>query len=172
MSFFIRATTRRLIAPHHELSCALWTWRRLIAALRERGRHTRESGAFLLGHRDSEGRAHIEDFVLYDDLDPNSLESGIIRFDGRHFGALWERCRRTKMAVVADVHTHPGPCDQSPSDRAHPMIAQPNHISLIIPRFARGLCNASVVGIYQYLGHQRWRTIASDERSRTFHIGI
>jgi hypothetical protein len=56
--------------------------------VRERGRNaSRESGAFLLGHR-KDGRARIVDFILYDDLDPHALDTGIVRFDGRHFGAL------------------------------------------------------------------------------------
>jgi hypothetical protein len=51
-------------------------WRRLIARLRERGRNeTRESGAFLLGRQPPEGPARIVDFVLYDDLDPISLDN-------------------------------------------------------------------------------------------------
>jgi hypothetical protein len=58
------------------------------APVRERGRNaSRESGAFLLGHR-KDGRARIVDFILYDDLDPHALDTGIVRFDGRHFGAL------------------------------------------------------------------------------------
>src|SRR5713101_1110711 len=92
MNFSIPATTRHLWAPQHELSCSWLLWRRLLTALRERGRNrSRESGAFLLGDR-REGRARIEDFVLYDDLDPRCLDSGIVRLDGRYFGALWELC--------------------------------------------------------------------------------
>jgi hypothetical protein len=107
MNFSIAATIRRLFAPHHELSCSRALWRRLGAALRERGADVRESGAFLLGPKDNGGRARITAFVLYDELDPRCLDSGIIRFDGRYFGALWERCRSTHVTVLADVHTHP-----------------------------------------------------------------
>ena len=92
MNFFIVQTIRRLLAPRHELSCSWFMWRRLCRQLRERGLdRSRESGAFLLGHRHGE-RARIVDFVLYDDLDPYSLDSGIIRFDGRYFGDLWALC--------------------------------------------------------------------------------
>lgn len=75
------------------------------------------SGAFLLGHRRN-GRVRIVDFVLYDDLDPNCLDTGIVRFDGRYFGELWALCKDRGFTVVADVHTHPGESGQSDSDRA------------------------------------------------------
>ena len=103
MNFFTAETMRRLFAPRHELSCSWWTWRRLLARLRERGRRrSRESGAFLLGRR-SDGRARVVDFVLYDDLDPHCLDTGIVRFDGRHFGALWDLCKVRGLTVVADA---------------------------------------------------------------------
>lgn len=172
MNFSILATTRLLIAPHHELSCSWWTWRCLIAGLRERGHGERESGAFLLGQRDPDGRARIDAFVLYDDLDPHVLDSGIIRLDGRVFGALWDRCRRTASAVVADVHTHPCGPEQSYSDQAHPMISQRNHIALIIPCFAQGPCTPAEIGMYRYLGGKRWRTVTREARPRFLHIGI
>ncbi len=99
MNFFNRATIRRLFAPHHELSCSWFLWGRLKAKLRERGNKcSQESGAFLLGYREN-GRAHIVDFVLYDDLDRNSLSTGIVRFDGRYFSDLWAICKTRRSAI-------------------------------------------------------------------------
>ena len=124
------------IAPRHELSCSWFLWRRLLRELRERGNcGRRESGAFLLGTQDF-GKARIVDYLLYDDLDPNCLETGIIHFDGRFFGRLWSVCEQRALEVVADVHTHPGCSQQSDSDRAHPMITTRGHIALILPNFA------------------------------------
>ena len=77
MNYFSPVTMRRLIAPQHKLSCSWFLWRRLKVKLRERGHHcSRESGAFLLGHSEG-GNVRIVDFVLYDDLDPYALDSGI-----------------------------------------------------------------------------------------------
>ena len=84
-----------------------------------------------------DGRARIVDFILYDDLDPHALDTGIVRFDGRYFGALWDICKRRGLSVVADVHVHPGGSGQSASDREHPMISRAGHIALILPDFAR-----------------------------------
>ena len=172
MNFSIAKTTGRLLAPQHKLSCSWLLWHRLRRKLRERGRNqTRESGAFLLG-RQTGDRARIVDFALYDDLDPACLDTGIVRFDGRHFGKLWSLCRERGFSVVADVHVHPGGEGQSASDRAHPMIAQTGHIALILPRFARWPLSRREVGMYRYLGRKRWSRVPVAERRRFFHLGL
>ena len=172
MNFSIAQIMHRLWAPQHRLSCSWFLWRRLISGLRERGRRcTRESGAFLLGYR-RDGYARIVDFALYDDLDPNCLETGIVQFDGRHFGALWDLCKQRGLTVIADVHVHPGGAQQSNSDRAHPMISRAGHIALILPRFAAAALRPSDIGIYCYEGAKRWRVVPSAERRAFFRIGI
>ncbi len=173
MNFFSAATMRRLVAPRHELSCSWLLWRRLLIALRARGRgRTRESGAFLLGARDGDGRARIEDFVLYDDLDPNALQSGIVRFNGRYFSDLWAICEARNLAVVADVHVHPGGAGQSDSDRAYPMISRKGHVALILPDFADDPVKRRRIGIYRYEGAKQWQIIAKHARETFFHIGF
>jgi hypothetical protein len=48
----------------------------------------RESGAFLLGER-HDGACHvIREFVFYDDIDPHSLDKGIVHFNGNRFPVL------------------------------------------------------------------------------------
>ena len=78
-------------------------WRSLIKALRQRGKGIRESGAFLLGKAKDN---RIISFVLYDDLDPNCLDEGIIIFDGAGFVSLWKMCEAKQLRVLADIHTH------------------------------------------------------------------
>ena len=136
-----------------------------------RGEGIRESGAFLLGKR-SNGSSRIVDFILYDDLDPHCLDNGIICFDGRYFGLLWEQCKHRHLSVIADVHTHPGCSRQSDSDRAHPMIAQAGHVAIILPKFARSPVRRTDIGIYQYHGAKKWDMIPADQRCAFFYIGI
>jgi len=172
MNFSIAETIARLLSPRHELSCSWFLWRRLLRKLRERGLDgTRESGAFLLGRR-NRGRVRIIDFVLYDDLDPNALNTGIVRFDGRYFAALWDRCKEHDLTVVADVHTHPGNSEQSGSDQNHPMISRAGHLALIVPNFASAPVRRHQVGMYRYEGGKRWHRVPSDERQRFFFIGF
>jgi proteasome lid subunit RPN8/RPN11 len=142
----------------------------LILSLRERGLEgRRESGAFLLGIR-SEDQSRVLDFALYDDLDSGSLDRGIVHFDGHHYGALWELCRRSGHTVVADVHTHPFGTRQSESDREHPMIAARGHIALIIPRFAQRMPSLRQIGMYRYLGARRWHTVLVRDRANFLRI--
>jgi hypothetical protein len=172
MNFSIAQIIRRLSSPRHELSCSWWVWQRLLGKLRERGQNaSRESGAFLLGRRDG-NTAQIVDFVLYDDLDPQALDSGIVRFDGRYFGELWTICRRRQLHVVADVHVHPGSSGQSDSDRAHPMISRAGHIALILPDFAQSPVRKQRIGIYRYLGNKAWSAVPVAARNQFLHIGV
>jgi proteasome lid subunit RPN8/RPN11 len=172
MNFSIAGTMSRLCAPRHKLSCSWLLWRRLLAGLRQRGRHySRESGAFLLGHRRG-GRVRILQFVLYDDLDPGCLDTGIVRFDGRHFGKLWDLCQQLDLTVVADVHTHPGSSGQSDSDRANPMISRAGHLALIMPRFAAPPIRRSEIGMYRYEGDKRWSAVPVKDRRTFIHVGL
>lgn len=171
MNFLIAKTIKRSPLRQHELSFSWFTWWLLLIKLRSRGQcKTRESGAFLLGSRCSDGQAKIVDFVMYDDLDPHSLDSGIVRFDGRYFGDLWDLCRRKKLRVIADVHVHPGSSLQSASDRQHPMISRPGHLALILPYFARLPIRKSEIGVYRYLGGKQWESIPHRQRQHFIKI--
>ncbi len=172
MNYSILATIRRLLAPQHRLSCSWLLWLRLNSKLRQRGlNRTRESGAFLLGYVEN-SRARIVDFVLYDDLDPNCLNTGIVRFDGRYFGDLWALCKTRNISVVADIHVHPGGSGQSLSDQTNPMISRAGHLALILPRFAVPRVPRADIGIYKYLGAKKWRIVPGHQRAAFFHIGL
>lgn len=178
MNFSIPATIRAhamyLFAPEHRLACSAPLWQVGITELRRRGGGRRESGAFLLGERGtSRGveRRRVRRFVYFDDLDPNCLDSGIVVFDGAGFGPLWRLCREVGLAVVADVHTHPGMARQSDSDRRHPMIATAGHFALIVPDFAARVPAISDIGLYEYLGGHQWRDHSGPAASRIFYTG-
>jgi hypothetical protein len=110
--------------------------------------------------------------ILYDDLDPHALDTGIVHFDGRYFGALWDICKRRHLSVIADVHVHPGGSGQSGSDHAHPMISRAGHIALILPNFARAPIEPSAIGICRYLGNKRWHSVPPAARRAFLHIGL
>lgn len=134
-------------------------WDELLGELATRGNGIRESGAFLLGEAAAKGRPRcVTDAVYYDDLDPTSLTGGI-SFSGSAYGRLWDECDARGLAVVADVHTHPGRLvGQSATDRAHPMLAQSGHVALIVPDFAQHSVGAAEVGVHEYLGDGEWRS--------------
>jgi len=134
-------------------------WDELLRELALRGRGVRESGAFLLGPPPMDGSPRrAVAAAYYDDLDPASLTGGI-SFSGSAYGRLWDVCDQRGLAVVADVHTHPGPyVGQSSTDRAHPMLAQRGHVALIVPNFAQEPVGPAQVGVHEYLGDGEWRS--------------
>ena len=167
----IQATIRALAAPKHGLSCPSSLWREGLSELKRRGEGHHESGAFLLGHHTSNRRA-IQSFVYYDDLDPHSLDTGIVMIDGITFGKLWQYCRNTRLSVVADIHTHPGQAWQSPTDRKNPMVGTPGHIAIIVPNFAERFVKPSELGIYEYQGQHSWKEHLGMAANEFFYVGI
>jgi hypothetical protein len=139
------------------ISCDAAVWAAGVCELEQRTLGgQRESGAFLLG-RNQNGYRHILDFVFYDDIDPHSLDSGIVHFHGNKLPKLWELCRSRGYGVIADVHVHPGGYGQSESDQADPVIPQAGHLAFIIPHFARRKTQPGGIGMYEYLGNGEWR---------------
>lgn len=141
----------------NQVKIPVLVWMRLLRQLRKRSGGCRESGAFLLGKT---GSRKVSRFFCYDDLDPAALESGIVTVHAIGFVRLWEICQKQNLRVLADVHTHPTAWNgQSESDRTHPMVAQPGHLAMILPNYAKPnrkpLCGAAV---YEYLGDHRWKT--------------
>jgi hypothetical protein len=171
MTFSIRTIIRALAPPEHRLSCSSRLWREGLEELRRRGDDRHESGAFLLGRSSGEQR-RIERFVYYDDLDPHSLDTGIVVFDGAGYGPLWKICRESRLKVVADVHTHEFAPSQSLADKANPMIATRGHIALIVPRFAERVFLPGELGIYQYEGGHRWHVHSGDGARFFFYVGF
>lgn len=151
-----------------EVLCDAKTWSVGVDELRRRSGGVRESGAFLLGRK--EKRRIIEEFVFYDDVDPNSLNSGIVIIDGRRLGSLWKHCRETGRRVVADIHLHPTGFGQSETDRQNPIIAEVGHFAVIIPDFAARARKPGGIGIYEYCGARSWKD-HSHERPSPVHIG-
>lgn len=168
MASLIATLVRSVFGPRPEIFCDAAVWKAGVAELQRRADGRRESGAFLLGFVEKVRR--IEEFVFYEDVDPDALKTGIVVIDGRRLGDLWAHCRKTGRKVVADVHVHPGGFQQSPSDQANPVIAEIGHIAIILPHFAARRTHPGKIGVHEYLGSRRWRD-RSQEWPSPFHIG-
>lgn len=155
MSFFTKATIRAFAAHKHRLSCSRRLWRHLLAQLERQSEGRHESGAFLLGVV-RKGHREVQDFVFYDEIDPGAYSTGVCILHGDAFAKLWAECRRRKMTVLADAHTHPEAAFQSRSDKANPMVARAGHIAIIIPNFARPPVRIADIHIYEYRGQHDW----------------
>lgn len=144
-------------------------WTALMSDLCQRGQGRRESGAFLLGHVTDTARVVCE-WLIYDEIDPQSKKHAIVRLDSSAFTRLWEVCAARGLEVVADIHTHPiGPV-QSRSDRAYPMISLAGHVALIAPNFARAPVRPIDVSVNVYHGGGRWTSFYRNEASALVKI--
>jgi hypothetical protein len=65
---------------------------------------------------------------------------------------------------------HPESFQQSPSDRANPVIAEIGHIAMILPHYARRATRPGGIGVFQYLGARRWKD-RSREAFSPLHVG-
>lgn len=159
MNYFIEKNTKACeVAEGERLMVPALLWLRMVRDIRARGMGVRESGAFLLGHRDG-GIATVRKYIPYDVLDPHALDTGIVHIRSVGFKALWKRCRELGMEVLADVHTHGNAHPrQSDVDRDNPLITEAGHMALILPLFAGTLgWRFRNVAIYEYVGDYKWR---------------
>lgn len=147
----------------------------LMKELAYRGAGTRESGAFLLadveehpGAGSGGGWSRVTALAFYDDLDPECLTGGIT-FGADGYSALGARCRRDRVRVVGDVHTHPRDwVGQSLTDSTHPMAALPGHVALIAPNYGQGDPTTNALGVHVFDGTGAWTSYYGGEVDHVF----
>jgi hypothetical protein len=171
MSFFTKATIRGFAAHKHRLSFNPRLWRHLITEMETRSEGRHESGAFLLGVSRN-GQREVRDIIFYDDVDSRAYSTGVCVLHGDAFARLWAECRRRKMTVVADAHTHPEGAFQSWSDKANPMVARAGHIAIIIPNFARRPIRMADIRMYEYRGQHEWIDCSPSKKPHYFYSGV
>jgi hypothetical protein len=161
---------RRLLGRHAKLRFPRRLWRDMLVELGRRGGGARESGAFLLSPRASDGRT-VTRVAYFDDLDPKCLTGGIT-LAGAAFPRLWDLCDEHRVRVAGDVHTHPGEwVGQSSIDQDNPMVARVGHLGLIVPGLAQRPVRAHQVGVHEYLGEDGWRAAHGRAGARLLYIG-
>lgn len=155
---YIHRVISEALAPRARLRIPLNLWRSMTGEIYRRGGERTEAGCFILGKVENGVRV-ARAVIYYDDLDPDAYSTGAVQLKGRAFGTLWAQCKSLNMSVISDVHSHPGLAIQSPIDRQHPAVAHAGHVAMILPNFARGMSTMNGIGVYEYLGEHRWRTI-------------
>lgn len=145
-------------------------WASMFEELGKRAAGQRESGAFLLSDRNSDGRT-VTRLAYYDDLDPASLR-GDIRLDAAAYGRLWDFCDQFNVRVVGDVHTHGGTyVSQSSIDRDNPMVARSGHVALVVPYLGARLVPPRDVGVHRYDGQGTWAASYVADAARRIYVG-
>ena len=147
------------MASNHAIAVPRLVWAGLIGDLHCRGRGRRETGAFLMGSSEAPN-PDVVSYICYDDLDPKALTHGIVEFHRVGFSNLWDICKKRRLKVIADVHTHPtADVRQSYIDKAHPMVPVRGHVALIMPNFGNtSRWSLAPVGIHRFQGGGQWES--------------
>lgn len=159
MSYSTQKTTRGCVVVRTKIIIPRATWLTGLAELYRRGGGRHEAGAFLLG-KSEKGTSIVSRWVFYDELDPHAYSTGVCILYAESFDRLWSICREAGLAVIADLHTHPGSPKQSQSDRTNPMVSTAGHTALIIPNFASGPHWRHRLGVYRYEGDHQWTNLS------------
>lgn len=161
---------RRLSGRRADLRIHPTRWDALFAELAARGEGWKESGAFLLTPKAGDRRT-VSEIVYFDELDPDAL-TGAIHLRSLAFSRLWRICRERELAVLADVHTHPGAwVGQSGTDKDNPMIARAGHYAIIVPDLARGSRDPRHAGFHIYRGDAGWEAHLGEASARHLYVG-
>jgi hypothetical protein len=166
----VSSLLRRLVGRSALVRIEQALWTELVDELARRGMGLRESGAFLLASKTGDRRV-VTRLVYFDDLDPQALNGGI-HLRSFAFSRLWRICREEKLAVVCDIHTHPGTwVGQSGIDKDNPMISREGHIGIILPDLARGSRAARDAGVHIYHASGEWEEHLEGDAERLLYIG-
>lgn len=142
----------------------------LVADLARSGAGVAESGAFLLGTLDREER-QVTGYLPYEAVAAQSRRRhAYVAFTAEEMARAWDYCYRHKVQVVADVHTHPAGPIQSLSDRAHPIVSLVGHVALIVPHFALRKPQPADLGVHQFLGGGRWRSLFDADAANALRL--
>jgi proteasome lid subunit RPN8/RPN11 len=155
--------------PPIKISESLWqsTW----SGLSQRGQGRRESACVWAGERFAD-RWVVHDVVFLDDL-PGVHGGRLHHCTTRPaVAALLSRLRSAGWQIVADVHTHPRDwVDLSPVDRQHPIEHRIGLVAIVLPHYGRGPIRLESVGVHEYQGSYRWRTLPLAETLTKIEIG-
>lgn len=171
MIAYIRRAISAIIAPQARLRLNSRFFDSIVAEIHRRGDEKRESGAFLLGSIERDGSRIADDVVYYEDVDPRCTRYGAIALESAAFAEVWRIASERGKQVVADLHSHPGRAEQSAIDMAHPAVALAGHVALIVPDFGRRGGSRSGLGVFEYLGGHKWRTIDAPTQRRYLDLG-
>ena len=161
---------RAFVARHSRVRLTPTQWSELIRQLGRRAGGVRESGAFLLAKVGAR-RPAVRRIVYYDDLDPASLNGGVV-LRSPAYGKLWSLCRAEGMRVIADLHTHGGTLiQQSDVDQTNPTVAIRGHVAIVVPHLASRPIRATECGVHLYLGGHRWQSHLGRRAARVLYVG-
>ena len=145
-------------------------WTETWLGLRSRGRGEVESAAIWAGKREAATET-AEAVYFLDDLAGHVQDSGYHRVPEEALAELFGRLQRDKRVIVADVHTHPSEwVGLSGLDKRNPIEFRKGLYALVLPSYAMPKPSLNPVGMHEYLGNGKWRTLSKRAKKKTLLI--
>lgn len=133
-----------------------YTIRRLALA----GEENRESAAYWIGA----SKRSVESVLFADDY--RGFRSGRF-FTASPLGTnalLGEEIHRRGGVLIAQIHTHPSEAFHSKTDDLHPVSHKLGFLSVVVPRFGRGVRSIGDCRAYEYRGSGRWSQVRPEAK--------
>jgi proteasome lid subunit RPN8/RPN11 len=131
-------------------------------ALRDAGRDGVERVVFWLGRRTASGDAAISEIYVPD----QEAAEDYFRIPPDSMVALMNHLRRRRLALLAQVHSHPGEAFHSEADDRWAVVRHEGALSIVVPVFAAAVTVATFEAesaIFRLTRDDRWLRVESDE---------
>jgi hypothetical protein len=151
------------------LRCAPTFVEETLASLRDAGNRGTEGVVLWLAKRPLiEGAAIAETFIpqYYAEID-------VFRIPPSGMAALMTHLRTHRLALAAQVHSHPGRAFHSPADDAWAIVRHEGALSVVVPDFAAGVSTANFLEkcpTFRLSSTDRWLLVRPEELPR--HLAV
>jgi hypothetical protein len=143
-------------------------WTETWLGLRQRGKGIVESAAVWGGRRDDTNEI-VEAVYFLDDLADSIQRKGYHRVSTQALEKFFNQLHADRRVIVGDVHTHPTRwVGLSDIDKDHPVEFRKGLYAVVLPSYAIPAPSLESVGVHQYKGDGRWRSLAQREKKKVF----
>jgi proteasome lid subunit RPN8/RPN11 len=131
-------------------------------ALREGGRDGVERVVFWLGRRRATGEADIVEIHVPE----QEAAADYFRIPPGGMIAFMNHLRRSRLVLLAQVHSHPGEAFHSKADDKWAVVRHEGGLSIVVPGFAADVTAANFEAesaVFRLTSEDRWLRVEPDE---------
>ena len=153
---------------HLQIPCILWD--QTLSLLRDRSNGRRESGAIVLGRRNSTSQRVASKVMGYHELCDDRATEVFVELSEAGKLKLYSQLEREHLQLVAMVHTHPESwVGLSPIDQANQLSSRVGFWSIVLPHFGREPWDLDFIG-FHIRQNRGWHQLSQEERLLAFHL--
>ncbi len=133
-----------------------------LAELRAGGREGVERVVFWLGRRTSDGNADIAEVHLPE----QEAAADYFRIPPESMIAFMAHLRRSRLVLLAQVHSHPHEAFHSKADDKWAVVRHEGGLSIVVPSFAADMRAAdfeAASAVFRLTSDDRWLRVERDE---------